>query len=349
MPAVFSLSLMLLMMLLSPRAAEAQQIKLRITYQLPITTHIGANLLRFKEEVEKASNKEIVVEVYDKSSLFKDSEALGAVASGQIEMATLPASWFGSKVPAVAIYDQPFMMNFEALVRAASSPKSGMRQHLDAAILGATGVRPLWWQSYGSYVFISRNGQNTKMPSGIAGKKIRVIGETTGEFIKLCGGIPMTISATEQFRILRDGVVDMVITGITTVEPRELWKVADTVTRTEHGANEWPVIINEKFWQSLSKPHQQLIVQAAQKVELELREQSAEIENKAYDFARSKGMTIHELTADEIADWRVCSAPMIEGFMGTTGEIGTRLMAAYGKLRLDPCCNGGPGGVFSGR
>ncbi|MDX2205128.1 MAG: TRAP transporter substrate-binding protein DctP [Hyphomicrobiaceae bacterium] len=343
------LSLLLTLLVGSFGAAWAEQSKLRISFQLPIDTHLGVNLTRFKEEVEKASDKEIVVEIYDRARLYKDKEKIQAVASGAIEMATLPATWFGAKVPAVGIYDQPFLMNFEALVRAVSSPDSSMRQLLDAAILEALGVRPLWWQSYGSTVFLSKNGRHTKLPSAISGQKIRVFGDTMGEFIKLCGGIPLSISASEQYRAARDGIVDMIITGITTVEPRELWKVVDTVTRTEHGAIEWPVIINEKVWQALSKRHQQIIAEAARKVERELRDQMAEIEGKAYAFAREKGMQIYELTSDEVAEWRVCSAPMIEGFMDKTGEIGVRLMAGYAKLRTHPCCSAGPSTAAQGR
>lgn len=341
---------LMLMLLLAPHdAAKAQQAKLRITLQQPITTHVGVNLSRFKAEVEKASNNAITVEIFDNSKLYKDNESLGAVESGAIEMASLTAQQFNAKVPAIGIFEQPFLMNFEALVRAASSPGSNMRTLLDAAIIEATGVRPLWWQSYGSSVFISKSGRATKLPSAIGGQKVRVFGDTMGSFVKYCGGVPMLISASQQFQAAKDGTIDMIMTGITTVEPRELWKVTDTITRTEHAALEWLVIINEKVWQSLSKPHQEIVQAAALKVERELRDQVAEIEKRGYEVARKNGMTIHELTPDEVAEWRACSAPLVEDYMNNSGELGVKLLAAYGQLRTDPCCSAGPGGTFLGR
>lgn len=33
--------------------------------------------------------------------------------------------------------------------------------------------------------------------------------------------------------------------------------------------------------------------------------------------------------------------------MNAAGELGRRLMAAYGKLRTDPCCTSGPKGGFT--
>jgi hypothetical protein len=60
-------------------------------------------------------------------------------------------------------------------------------------------------------------------------------------------------------------------------------------------------------------------------------------------------MAVHDLTPDEVAEWRACSAPLVEDYMSKSGELGWRLMAAYGKLRTDPCCTTGPKGTFNRR
>ena len=332
-----------------PGTATAQQVQLKITLQLPIAGHLGANLLRFKLEVEKGSNGEIGVEIFDNSRLYKDNEALGAVASGAIEMASLPYQQFHKHLPAIDIFEQPFLMNFEALVRAATNPDSEMRRLLDRAVLEATGVRILWWQSYGSSVFFSKGGRHTRRPAGIVGQKVRVFGENMGNFTKYCGGVPLLISASKQYQAVKDGTVDIVMTGITGVDTRELWKVTDTITRTEHAALEFLVIINEKVWQSLSPTQQGVVLEASRTVEQELRGQVANIEAKAYAFARQKGMTIHDLSPDEVAEWRACSAPLVDDYMTSAGELASRLMSAYGRLRTAPCCNSGPEGAFYGR
>jgi C4-dicarboxylate-binding protein DctP len=223
-----------------------------------------------------------------------------------------------------------------------------MRRLLDKAILDATGARVLWWQSYGSSVFFSK-GQDAKRPMGIRGQKIRVFGENMANFTKYCGGIPLVISASKQNQAVKDGTVDMAMTGITGVDSRELWKVTDTITRTEHAALEFLVIIHEKTWQSMLESHRATILETAQKVERDLREQMASIEENAYGFAREKGMKIYELTPDQVAEWRACSSGIVEDFMNNAGDLGRRLMVGYGKLRTDPCCSSGPAGAFNGR
>src|SRR5262245_30388092 len=166
-------------------------------------------------------------------------------------------------------------------------------------------------------------------------------------FTKYCGGVPLLISASKQHQAVKDGTVDMIMTSITGVDSRELWKVTDTVTRTEHAASEFLVFINEKVWQSLGERGQRALAEASSKAERDLRNEIADIEARAYAFAREKGMKVHELTPDDVSDWRACSAPLVDDYMKEAGELGGRLMAAYGRLRMHPCCSAGPAGAFT--
>lgn len=333
---------------LASSAAGAEPVKLRITAQLPATNHLVVNLKHFKEDIEGRSQGAIQVEIFDNAQLFKENEALAAVASGAVEMGSVGVSFLEERIPAVQVFGQPFLFNFDSLMRAAVSPDREMRNLLDKTVLEATGVRVLWWQAYGQSVFFSK-GRDTRTPAAIRGQKIRVVGKDMEAFVKYCGGIPLMIAAAKQNDALRDGTVDMVMTGVTGVTAREMWKVTDTITRTEHAPLQFVVIVNEKVWQSLGEAHRAVITGVARKVEQDLQQQMADIEAEAYAYARGKGMAVHELTPDEVTEWRACSAPVLEDYMSSAGELGHQLMAAYGKLRTDPCCSSGPGGAFSRR
>ena len=47
-------------------------------------------------------------------------------------------------------------------------------------------------------------------------------------------------------------------------------------------------------------------------------------------------------TPDQVADWRACSASIVEGYIANNSDLARQLMIAYGKLRTDPCCTAGP-------
>ncbi|MDH3913525.1 MAG: C4-dicarboxylate ABC transporter substrate-binding protein, partial [Rhodospirillales bacterium] len=120
--------------------AAAAETTLRITLQLPLKAHLGQNLLVFKEEVEKTSNGEIEVQIYDSAQLYKDKEVPQAVGSGAIEMGVASITRFAGTIPAVDIFYVPFMFDREELVRKAVAPGSQVRGPIDEAVLG-TGSR----------------------------------------------------------------------------------------------------------------------------------------------------------------------------------------------------------------
>src|SRR5262245_147889 len=336
--------LLLASVLSAPVVAEAQQVKLRVTSQLPPSHHVGVNLEQFKAEVEGRTQRSLVIDVVHGGRLYKDDEVLGAVSSGAIEMGYVVIDRIAAKVPGTTILAQPFMFNFEALVRNALSPDQEMRRILDKAILEATGSRVVWWMPLGSTVILSK-GQPTLRPAEIRKQRIRVLGKATADFVERCGGIPAILNAGELLPALQGGRIDMTMTGVTGATVREIWKATDTITRTDHSAIESMVIVNEAVWQRLSASHKTIITEVARKLEQNLRDEIAKLEAEAYDLMRERGSKIYELTPYQVAEWRACSAPVIDSFMMEAGESAHQLMRAYGKLRTSPCCSAGPSGA----
>ena len=62
--------------------AWSADVTMRISLQLPLKSHLGQNLLLFKEEVESKSGGSIAIEIYDSAQLYKDKEVPAAVGSG---------------------------------------------------------------------------------------------------------------------------------------------------------------------------------------------------------------------------------------------------------------------------
>src|SRR5262245_30103288 len=135
------LCLLIVCLLVSPFPVEAQQTKLRATLQLPITDALlGKSLARFKEVVETQSSGASSIEIFDKGTLAIDDKTVGAVESGDIVMGVAGLNQFAKRIPSIDIMGQPFLFNFEALVRATASPDSEMRRLIDRTILDNVGV-----------------------------------------------------------------------------------------------------------------------------------------------------------------------------------------------------------------
>jgi TRAP-type C4-dicarboxylate transport system substrate-binding protein len=321
---------------------SAQQVKLKAALQVPITELLfGRSLAEFKKEVEELTKNAVTIEIFDGGKPYNDAQILGAVTSGAMELGVVGFNQFADKMPALAMLDQPFLFNFDALINAAFAPGSELRAVIDKALLDSMGMRVLWWQPIGNQLVFSK-GQDVASPRQIKDKKVRAISETNAKFVKLCGGQPVSMSVAQMNDAMKDGRIDMAMSGIAAVLSRDMWKVSDTVTRTDHSPLEYLLITSEKSWQALSPAHRAAIMEAVKRLEIKVRERAAESERAVYAIAREKGMRIVNLAPHHVAEWRACSADILVNYMDTSGDVGSRLMASYGRLRTQPCCSAPP-------
>jgi C4-dicarboxylate-binding protein DctP len=328
-------------MLLFPfRSAGAQPVVLKANLQGPIAQPFyGWTLVRLKEEVARQSEGSLIIEIAEK--LFRDEQVIGAVTSGAVEIGFASATMVADRIPAVAVIGQPFLFNFPALVRAAASPGSEIRKLIDDGIVSRLGVRVLLWQSLSVNAFFSK-GWDAADVRLLQGRRVAVPSKTAGALITQCGGTPIALSAEGHEAAIRQGTVDISMLAFSAVQSQGLWKATDTITFTAHAPTEFFLVINDKAWQALSTGHQAILLQATRAVERESRERVTGIEANIRAFAASKGMTIKELTPDQVAEWRACSADMLAAYMERNGELARKLMEAYAKLRTDPCCTAAP-------
>jgi C4-dicarboxylate-binding protein DctP len=263
------------------------------------------------------------------------------VSAGNVELGVAGFHEVANKLPTIDILQQPFLFNFDALVRAATKPGSQVRRLIDEAVLEGLGARILWWQPNGTQVIFSK-GRDAADPDRLKGQKVRVFGDTMSKMVALCGGTPMLVTAPKIHDSLKTGSLDMAMGALSLLTNRELWHVSDTITKTAHAPIEFVLIVNEKTWQALSPAHREIVQSVATGFEGPLRDRFAKVEADTYELARQKGMTIRELTDDEVADWRACSANVMDDYMQRSADLGTQLMAAYARLRTDSCCSSAP-------
>ncbi|MEM1351424.1 MAG: TRAP transporter substrate-binding protein DctP [Pseudomonadota bacterium] len=306
-------------------AAVAQE-KMRISLQLPLKSHIGQNLVLFEQEVEALTDGAIDVEIYDSATLYKDKEVPAAVGSGAIEAGVASLTRYVGDAPVVDVFYMPFLLNSEEKVRAAVSDGSAVRETIEAEI-EKTGAQVLYWQAYGGAIMLS-NGAPIRTPTDMQGKKVRVFGKTLGDFVTAAGGAPTLISGSEQYLAYQRGTVDVGMTGISGVKSRKLWEVMDTITVTNHAGIEFVVVVNNDWWNGLSEELQGQITEAAAIAQASVRNKMASIEAEAYAAAKENGMTVVELTEDELDQWKAVSQPVYDAYLAASGAPGQIVLDA---------------------
>ena len=308
----------------------AADLTMRISLQLPIKSHLGQNLLLFKQEVETKSNNSIKIEIYDSAQLYKDKEVPAAVGSGSIEAGVASLTRYVGDIPALDIFYQPFLFDSEEKVRKAVEKGSAIRGPIDEAIKG-TGSTVLWWQAYGGAIMLS-NGGPISNPGDMKGKKVRVFGKTLGQFVEATGGAPTLISGSEQYLAYQRGTVDVGMTGVSGVKSRKLYEVMDTITVTNHADIEFIVVVNTNWWSGLSDEQRKIISDAASVAEKSVRDKMSQIEAEAYDIAKSNGMNVVIPSKSDIEAFKKASSSVYENYKSKAGELGEKLLNAASNL-----------------
>jgi C4-dicarboxylate-binding protein DctP len=320
--------------------AVAEPARLRLSFQLPLTGTLGVNLLHLNEAVARDTANAVAIEILHGKQALPDRTVAQSVMAGEIDMAAANVVTLAGRVKGVDVLSLPFLFNSHALLRAMLDRSRLSRRLLDDAIL-ETGARVLMWQPYGINVLFSKGGPVLK-PSDIAAKRMRASGAVDREFASSCGGEPQMLAAGAQYEALKTGRIEMAMTSAENVSARKFWEISDTMTRTNHSPVMLLLLVNEKVWQSLKPEHRTAIAKASQEAEHELWDGIVRADEEADAFARAKGMKVVELSSFDLAEWRACSAPVVDRFIATSGQLGQNLLKQYGLMRTDPCCNKAP-------
>ncbi len=324
-----SLSLLAAGLLSTSMSVQAAR-TLKLSLQVNLKHPVGANIAFFKEEVEKISNGEIKVELYDSAQLFKGSEVPQAVSSGAIDMGLVLIDEYAGTLPATGLFSVAFLFpNYEVLAKAADL-NSPVRKEIDEMIR-KTGTRVMWWQDYGPVQLVSKSP--VVSPADMKGKKVRVLGKPSGDFINAVGGIPVKIGGSEQFIAYQRGTVDIGMTGTTAIQSRKIYEVMDYVTITNHAQTEFLVVINDKLWDSLSAQEKEWMSKAAQTAEQKLRDATKDENLESEKFIAEKtSMKVVHLTPEQVREWQTVAAPAVDAYIQAAGEPGKRLVEEIKKL-----------------
>jgi C4-dicarboxylate-binding protein DctP len=311
---------------------------LRLNVPVSAGNPINENIQEFRREVERRTGGGLKVVLGRKEQVYEDNEVISAVSSGAIEMGATSLNQFAYDVPLAGVFLQPFMFNYDALVRAAAKPGSEIRTLIDDEILYWTNARVLWWQPRGSTVIFSRKVPDFN-PTTIVNRSVGAPDDLTKELTKACGGSPHLVPTSDLYSALDKESIQITMADIFSVTERDLWRVADTIVNTKHSPSLFIVVINDKVWEGLSESHKKILSEAAAAVQERMWDLFAKTEADAYAFAAKKGMKVYDPSPREVIAWRECTAPLLESYVDRIGDLGPKLFAAYGRLRTDPCCN----------
>jgi tripartite ATP-independent transporter DctP family solute receptor len=268
--------------------------------------------------VEEKTNGKVKIEIYPAGQLYRMDGIRKAVMSGAIDMGvTYEGTWTGP-IPLVDFFIVPFVLKNYKEVQKAWDGKIGdkLREEMEK-----NGVKALGFGAYGESFSITNIKKPLKKPEDFKGLKIRTHEPIAAESVKALGASPVFMASAEVFTALQKGTVDGATSGPTTFVQRKWHEITKYSTVTYSVYSVWPVMINLKLWNTLSKETQKVLQEAGKDYEIHTI-QLADKEDEEAIKILSKAQEVYILTDEDQKIWGKALEPVKKEFLSRTGKDG---------------------------
>ena len=154
--------------------------------------------------------------------------------------------------------------------------------------------------------------------SDLSGKKIRVLSQTSGEFVKAFGGVPVNMSTPEVSTALQQGVVDAIHAA--TAGGGQLWGPL-VKHKLELGPNYVNVylIANTEAYEKLSPNAQKVVAESIKQLGDSVKMDMRTLVETVNQQHKEAGMVISPAHPDDVAKMQSAMIPVWENWANSTG------------------------------
>ena len=299
-----------------------QKVTLKMATALPSSHPLVKAMDVLKNKANEKSKGSVTIQIYPAGQLYNDKNMNDAIISGGIDMGLNTVGRWASIVPAMDIFDVPFI--FPSYEKVDKAIDSGLGEKLGSELM-KKGVRPLIWADYG-FVQYANNKKLVKTPADFDGLKIRGYSKYSAETIKAMGASSVTMGSSEVYMGIQRGTIDGQTSGTTAMRDRKMYEVHKYLTVTNHASPEFIVAINEKSYSKLNADQKKALDAAAIEVRDMIRANAKAEDLKALADLKAKGMEVYEVPENELQAWRDATKPVWDLFIKENGKFGQELI-----------------------
>jgi tripartite ATP-independent transporter DctP family solute receptor len=318
----------------APSLAVAQDIKprlIRFGYGLNEQSNQGRATKFFAQAVEKASGGKMKVRAIGAAALGPDVQMQQALIGGAQEMMVGSTATLVGITKEMALWDTPFLFNNTKEADTVLDGPIGKKVSDKLQDKGLVGLA--YWEN-GFRNLTNSTRPVTKMED-LSGIKLRVMQNNVYlDSFKMLGANAIPLPFSELFSALETKTVDGQENPYNTILSSKFYEVQKYLSVTNHVYSPWILLASKKWWDTLSKAEQKILLDAAAASRDFERKDTRDEASKALADLKGKGMQINELPASEAARMRD-KLTRVNASIGT--DIGMDLwnetQAELGKLR----------------
>lgn len=246
---------------------------------------------QFAEDVAKATDGRIEVRLQGGGALGGDREVIEGVQLGTVEMTVVSTSIVANFVPALQVFDIPFLFRDFDHADAVLQGPIGQQILTDMPSQGLVGL------AFGGMGFrqLTNNAKPVASAEDVPGLKIRTQqNEMHIEVWSALGVLPTPMAIPEVYTALQQGVVDGQENPIGAIINNRFGEVQKYVSLTNHAFTPLVVLISPSVWDGLSDEDKAILTKAANDAMDRNRKEVEAVAQSGLDTLRGQGMTVVE-------------------------------------------------------
>ncbi|MEI4471067.1 TRAP transporter substrate-binding protein [Frigidibacter sp. MR17.24] len=286
----------------------------------------------FVARAQEAMGDDLKAEMHHGGTLFDQDSQIVGTQLGEVQVICPAIGIYSAQVPAVNMFELPFLLDSADKIRAAFEDES--LRALWVPQLQAKGIEPVAVWMNGPRILAHKGQKAVLQPGDAGGMKIRV--QTAPIYVapfEAIGSNPVGVSWSETPTALEQGVIDAVEPTPNALRGSGMWQMIDEITLTDHIYTAWIVGVNKAWWDDMSDERRAKLQGALDQATDWNLAQAAEINDADLAFFREQGKVVNALDDGQRAAWESAMKPVWQ-------EMGEKVVGAEAMARLEEIAAG---------
>ena len=300
----------------APAMAEFKNRNIRLSNGLAPDHPVADGVKAFNACLDEKSGGKMKISAYWSGSLGDDIQAAQALRSGVQEAVITSSSPLVGLVPAVGVFDLPFLFKDEAQADAVVDGEFGAMISQKMEEVGL--INLAYWENG------FRNVSNSKQPitkwEDFDGLKIRVMQNNIFiDTFQNMGANATPMAFSEIFSALETRAIDAQENPYVTIDTSKFYEVQKYVSATRHAYTPFMVLFSKRIFDRYSAEEQAALRECAIVGRDVQRKVIRELSQKSLENIKAAGVEVNEVSAQELERMREKSQPVYDKHKATIG------------------------------
>ncbi|MGI9476790.1 MAG: TRAP transporter substrate-binding protein [Hyphomicrobiaceae bacterium] len=301
------------------------------TWDLPIVWPDGnfhtKNVKMFAEEVKKATNGDVVINVHSGGSLgFKGPEMLKVVRDGLAPIGELLLNQQVGEAPLLGLEATPYLCSgYDDLTKLHKHWVPEVAKVMEKSFNQKLLYVVPWPRQY-VYTKV-----DTKSVAGLKGIKIRTYNKTTTSMFNRIGMTAVQLPWGEVVPSLAAGTIDAVTTSASSGVDGKFWEFLKYTYPTSHVWSSNALSVNLDAWKKLSQKNRDAIVAVAKRLQPKFWDISKAEDDAKLKILTDNGIKLGTVTPAMLKEMQDKTKPMLQEQIKSIGGPAGAIIKAYQK------------------